>query len=122
MPRDPRAYLTDVIVACDAILEATRGLGFQEYLASRLVRSSVEREFMIVGEAMGALLRTMPEIETAVPQARRVVSFRHRLAHEYAFIDDELVWVVAERQVAPLRDACAELLARMDAERPDIGA
>lgn len=121
MPRDPRAYLADVIAACDAILDATQGLGFEDYRATRLVRSSVEREFMIIGEAVGTLLPILPELEAAIPQPRRIVAFRHRLAHEYAFIDDELVWVVVERQVTPLREACVVLLARVEDERSDTG-
>ncbi len=41
MPRDPRAYLEDIVEACQAISAATQGLGLPAYLASRLVRSAV---------------------------------------------------------------------------------
>ena len=43
MRRDPRAYRIDVVSACDAILDATREIGLETYLSSRLIRSSVER-------------------------------------------------------------------------------
>lgn len=54
MPRDERAYLADIVESCDAILFAVRGLDLAAYQNNRLVRSSVEREFIIVGEAMTA--------------------------------------------------------------------
>ena len=49
MPRDIRAYLSDIVDACRAIEAAVSGLDFAGYAASRLVRSSVEREFIIIG-------------------------------------------------------------------------
>ena len=62
MPRDQRAYLADILESCDAIKTATLNFNLQEYQRSRLVRSSVEREFIIIGEAMAALARIAPEI------------------------------------------------------------
>ena len=55
MPRDARAYLSDVIEACEAIASAVDGMTFEDYSKTRLVRSAVEREFTIVGEALQAL-------------------------------------------------------------------
>ena len=57
MPRDARAYLADVIESCDAITVAIRGLDLAGYQGNRLVRSSVEREFIIIGEAAAALIQ-----------------------------------------------------------------
>jgi uncharacterized protein with HEPN domain len=60
MPRDWRAYLADIVESCDAIESAVRGLDLAAYQGNRLVRSSVEREFIIVGEAITALSRLVP--------------------------------------------------------------
>ena len=57
MPRDARAYLADIIETCDAITVAIHGLDLVRYESNRLVRSSVEREFIISGEAIAALAR-----------------------------------------------------------------
>ena len=45
MPRDVRAYLTDVVESCDAITTALAGVDVEAYQTNRLVRSAVEREF-----------------------------------------------------------------------------
>ena len=58
MPRDVRAYLADILESCDAIIVAVKGVDLKTYEANRLIRSAVEREFTIIGEAMSALLRT----------------------------------------------------------------
>ena len=52
MKRDPRAFLSDVIEAGQAILQAVDGINLDDYCSSRLIRSSVEREFITIGEAL----------------------------------------------------------------------
>ena len=42
MRRDPRAFLSDVIEAGSAILEAVSTISFESYSENRLIRSSVE--------------------------------------------------------------------------------
>jgi len=91
MPRDIRAYLSDIVDACRAIEAAVSGLGFAGYAESRLIRSSVEREFIIIGEAIAALSHVSPSIIGAISNARRIVDFRNQLTHEYPTVDDALV-------------------------------
>jgi uncharacterized protein with HEPN domain len=110
MPRDQRAYLTDIVAACDAIATAVRGLDVAAYQANRLVRSSVEREFIIIGEAIAALSRVAPDTFGAITHARRIVDFRNQLTHEYPTVDDALVWAIVETDVPVLRRECAALL------------
>lgn len=43
MKRDPRAFLDDVIDAGSAIMQAVNGMSLNDYLNSRLIRSSIER-------------------------------------------------------------------------------
>jgi uncharacterized protein with HEPN domain len=110
MPRDQRAYLSDAVDSCDAIKTAIRNLDLKEYLTNRLVRSSVEREFIIIGEAMSALSRIAPETFGAITRARRIVDFRNQLTHEYATVDDALVWAIVQNDVPVLRRESAELI------------
>jgi uncharacterized protein with HEPN domain len=110
MPRDARAYLADMVDSCDAITVALEGVDLARYEANRLVRSSVEREFIIIGEAAGALARIAPRVFDSITKARRVVDFRNQLTHEYRAVDDALVWAIAERDVPVLRRECAALI------------
>jgi len=112
MPRDERAYLVDIVESCAAILFAVRGLDLAAYQDNRLVRSSVEREFIIIGEAMTALSRVAPEAFGSITHARRIVDFRNQLTHEYPTVDDALVWAIVVNDVPVLSQECARLLAR----------
>jgi uncharacterized protein with HEPN domain len=120
MPRDARAYLADIIDSCNAITVAVQDLDLAGYEGNRLVRSSVEREFIIIGEAAGALVRIAPEIFDAITRARRIVDFRNQLTPEYPTVDDALVWAIAERDVPVLRRECATLIQRV-APADDVG-
>jgi uncharacterized protein with HEPN domain len=111
MPRDERAYLVDIVESCAAILFAVRGLDLTAYQGNRLVRSSVEREFIIIGEAMAALSRAAPQTFVSITHARRIVDFRNQLTHEYPTVDDALVWALVERDVPVLHRECSALLA-----------
>jgi len=113
MPRDARAYLADIIESCDAITVAVRGLDLDEYENNRLVRSSVEREFIIIGEAAAALGRIAPEVFVAITRARRIVDFRNQLTHAYPTVDDAVVWAIVEHDVPVLRSECAALIQRV---------
>ena len=116
MPRDALAYLSDIIESCDAIAAALLGLDLDKYKHNRLVRSSVEREFIIIGEAISALSRVAPDVFAAVTRARRIVDFRNQLTHEYPTVDDGLVWAVADRDVRVLRNECSALITGIEAE------
>ena len=43
--RDFRLYLIDILESCNAILEFTKGLSFEEYSNDRKTCSAVIREF-----------------------------------------------------------------------------
>jgi len=110
MQRDERAYLNDILEACAAIERAVSGLDLAGYRADRLVRSAVEREFIIVGEAVAALSRLSPQTFARITRARRIVDFRNQLTHEYPTVDDAVVWLIADHDVPVLRAECSALL------------
>jgi uncharacterized protein with HEPN domain len=115
MQREPRAYLSDILESCDAIEAAVAGMEIDDYLSSRLVRSSVEREFTIIGEAVPALSHKAPDVFAAITGARRIVDFRNRLTHEYSTVDDELVWGLAKIDLQVLKGECETLLTQLGA-------
>ncbi len=114
MQREPRTYLADILESCDAIDAAIAGMQLADYLANRLVRSSVEREFTIIGEAVLALSHKAPDVFASITGARRIVDFRNRLTHEYPTVDDELVWGLAKVDLQVLRSECEALVSQLD--------
>ena len=113
MQREAPAYLRDVIEACDAIDSVLSGVEFDEYHATRMLRSSVEREFTIIGEAVAVLSRTEPQLFARITNGRRIVDFRNQLTHAYLQVDDRIVWLIARNDVPLLRAECEALLAEV---------
>jgi uncharacterized protein with HEPN domain len=115
MPRSSQAYPADIVESCEVIELALSGIDTESYLANRVIRSAVEREFMIIGEAVASLGRTIRE--SSVPAlaytSRLERDERKRIAHEYAAIDDEAVLRIAQHDVPILLDECRVLLAGM---------
>ena len=103
MQREAPAYLRDVVEACDAIDSVLSGVEFDEYHATRMLRSSVEREFTIIGEAISVLSRTEPQLFTRITNGRRIVDFRNQLTHAYLQVDDRIVWLIARNDVPLLK-------------------
>ena len=115
MKRDPRAFLADVIDAGDAIGEAVDGISLDDYCNSRLIRSAVERDFTIIGEALTQLSRRDPELFSEIERAPQIISFRNKLTHEYTVINHQLVWGVIQSDLAELIEHCRQLLQRLEA-------
>jgi uncharacterized protein with HEPN domain len=70
-----------------------------------MVRAAVERQFEIIGEALGQLAKLDPETAGRIGDHRRIIAFRNILVHGYAGVDDMLVWdMVATRLGDLLRD------------------
>jgi uncharacterized protein with HEPN domain len=113
MPRNSEAYLVDIIESCDTIEFALAGIDVEGYLSNRVIRSAVEREFIIIGEAVASLGRLEPDLASRITHARLIVGLRNRLAHEYAAVDDEAVLRIAQHDVPVLRDECRVLLSMM---------
>jgi uncharacterized protein with HEPN domain len=76
-------HLQDVLDACDAIVSVLSGVEFDEYHATRLLRSAVEREFTIIGEAVAVLSRLDAQLFSRLTHGRRIVDFRNQLTHAY---------------------------------------
>jgi uncharacterized protein with HEPN domain len=74
MPRDPRAWLADIVTACDLLIEFTRGKTFSDYTGDALLRSAVERQFEIVGEALRVALQHQPGLAADITDARAIIA------------------------------------------------
>ena len=109
MRRDPRSYLWDAVRAADLIVEFARGRTLDDYESDALLRSAVERQFMIIGEALSQLSRADAELAGRVPELGEIIGFRNILVHGYAIVDDEQVWHTID-DLAALRAALRGLV------------
>jgi uncharacterized protein with HEPN domain len=101
---NPRSIkrLEDAAEACAKIANFTRDHTFEEFLQSDLLRSAVERQLEIIGEALGLASREDPSVEGHVPELPRIVALRNRLIHGYDSVDPELVWDLVKTKAPSL--------------------
>ena len=109
MPRSVLAYLSDISGACEAIGRFLSGVDYAAYREAELTRSGVERQLILIGEAVNSLLRLEPTLAGRISHARLIVGSRNRLVHEYPQVDDEAVYSIVQHDAPVLRAECAAL-------------
>ena len=113
MQHDPRAWLWDVRQAADSIAAFVQGRSFADYAADLMLRSAVERQFEIAGEALSRLSREAPEIAAQLTDLRRAVAMRNALIHGYREIDNATVWQTIHEDLPTLCTEIEALLAEL---------
>ena len=102
MGTEAKKYLFDIARAAELVRTFTRGRTFEEFESDPMLRSAVERQFEIVGEALNRLSRIDPETASRIRDHRHIIAFRNILIHGYADIDHRLVWGVVESKLSVL--------------------
>jgi uncharacterized protein with HEPN domain len=110
MPRDLTAYLQDILDAAAAIADVMRGVSIEDYRNTRSIRSSVEREFIIIGAALRRIGDLDARLFASISNSRAIVDFRNLLAHDYGAIDDDSVFGIVYSDLIVLQAEVAELL------------
>ena len=114
-PRDVRVYLHDVVTAAAAIRSFIDGRSAADYRSDLLLRSAVERQFEILGEALSRALRADPDVAAGIPAVRGAIDFRNVIAHEYDALSPATVWDIARNELPALAKQVADDLERRDA-------
>ena len=102
--------LLDALNACRAIQSFMADRTFAEYEQNQMLRSAVERQFEIVGEALNQADMDNSELSNLIPDVRRIVGLRNRIIHGYDSVDDELLWQTIQTHVPQLAQRITELL------------
>ncbi len=99
----------DAMSACRAILDFTSSASFESYTYDLLLRSAVERQFEILGEALNHAYKLDLDIAQKLPDLPRIVGMRNRIIHGYDAVDDEIIWDAVQHYVPPLLKDLTEL-------------
>jgi uncharacterized protein with HEPN domain len=109
MTEKSKKYLSDVLMAIDLINQFTIDTtDFTIYDKDRKTQSAVERQLVIIGEALNKLKQNNPEIK--LENDKQIIGFRNRLVHAYDSIDNSIVWAIINRHLENLRKEIELLL------------
>lgn len=102
MDNEIKKYLFDIQESIDPI---QKYLGdkrdFKVYMADKMLRRAVEREFEIIGEAMSRIEKLDSTIE--ISGKRQIISMRNRVIHGYDKIDNVIIWGTIVRHLPILK-------------------
>jgi uncharacterized protein with HEPN domain len=116
MERKSPKLLEDIRDAVAFVRQAVAGKNLDDYRRERLLRQAVERNFEVIGEAVGRLAKLDPATAARIDQHQRIISFRNLLIHGYDLIDDAQVWDVIQSDLPILEAQVTSLLGQVDAE------
>jgi uncharacterized protein with HEPN domain len=102
LPHETKKYFFDIAEASDLIVQFTSGKSLADYQNDPLLRSGVERQFEIIGEALNQAIQHDPSVVKLISNSSRIISFRNRLIHGYSTVADNVVWGVLETNLPVL--------------------
>ena len=109
MRLEAQKYLFDIERAAGLVAQFTAGREFVDCEQEDMLRSAVERQFEVIGEALAQLSKLDSVLASRITGYRRIIAFRNILIHGYAEVDSRLVWDVIETNLVTLRREVAEL-------------
>ena len=110
MKLEARKYLYDMQRAAELLRTFTRGKTLADYVNDAMLRSAVERQFEIIGEAMTSFAKVDGTTANRISHYQRIIAFRNVLIHGYADVDDRLVWDVLQTHLSTLRREIQDLV------------
>ena len=102
MKLEARKYLHDIQCAAGLLAEFAHGKTFADYEGDAMLRSAMERQFEIIGEAMAQLAKVDEQVACRITHYQRIIAFRNVLIHRYSTVDDRLVWDVFKSNLPSL--------------------
>lgn len=85
-------HLHDALQAVRLALRFMESRSLGEYGDDALVRSAVERQVEIVGEACRRALNDEPVLRERLPESALAIAVRNRIAHGYDSVDSAVVF------------------------------
>ncbi len=110
MRLEAKKHLEDIRQAAELILQFTAGKTQQHYSTDAMLRSGVERQFEIIGEALNRLSKDNSAAASRIGEYRRIIAFRNVLIHGYDIVDDFVVWEVVQDDLPKLHTEVQALL------------
>lgn len=106
-----RKYLDDMLERARYLVELSTVRNLRDLESDRVLRSCVERELMVLGEALYLLHGDTPEIAEEIDAWRDIIAMRHKLVHGYSTVAPSILRDVIVNELPPLIVKLDELVA-----------
>ncbi|MDH5511509.1 MAG: DUF86 domain-containing protein [Nitrospinota bacterium] len=114
MPHDPEKYIYDALQAARLIARFIEGKSYEDYSSDTLLRSGVERQLIIIGEALNRLSKLAPGMVADIQGHSKIIGFRNIAVHGYDIIENETVWGIVKSHLPQLHEQLETMLNDLD--------
>ena len=108
-PLKDKNRLKHIISAIDIILERASTLTLEELTADRMLFGGIVYHTMIIGEAAYKLSHEFVTNHPETPWVK-IADMRHHLVHGYYQVDAQIIWLVIQNNLRPLREQVSRYL------------
>jgi len=100
--KEDSVYLNHILESIQNILEDTRGVSADEFLANRMMKQSVTRNIEIIGEAVKMVSEELRSKNKDIPW-QKIARTRDMLIHHYFDVDDLELWKIVVDDLPKLK-------------------
>jgi uncharacterized protein with HEPN domain len=118
MPRIHRLYLEDIVSAAQKIQHYVEGFEYEALIADALRVDAIERNFIIIGEAVKNIPEEIREQATQIPW-REIGRFRDMAVHHYFALNWKIIWDMIQIHLPVLIQEIESLLKKLPPEDTD---
>ena len=108
-----RDLLSDIVRSIDEINEFSAGLNiedFKQYLSNKMMRRAIERDLIIIGEAMHDIVKVDHTRVMRIKNSKRVIELRNDVVHSYDDLANEKIWQFIWTELPYLRKEVSHIL------------
>ena len=105
-----RNHLWDIRNAANLIVDNSAEITFEQYEENEMLRSAVERQFEIIGEATRRLANDDQSVAEKITGYQTIIGLRNRIAHEYDNIANQTIWNIIQNNLPTLLAEVTTLL------------
>ncbi len=108
-----RLYLQQMLESAEKAQEFLADITKEEYAEDEVLRLAVAHLVQIIGEAARSV---SPEFQASHPKLpwKPIMGMRHRIVHQYAELDDDIVWQTVMEDLPPLITTLKQFLNEME--------
>jgi uncharacterized protein with HEPN domain len=104
-------FLYDIKLSIEKIENYVQNKDIDAYSNDGMLKDAVERNFLIIGEAMNHIIKINPNIK--ITSTIEIIGMRNRIVHGYDMVSNVAVWDAIQNHIPILKQEINKLLEKI---------
>jgi uncharacterized protein with HEPN domain len=101
MEKDDFVYVGHMLDMSRKALDLVQGRSREEFERNEALALALTHLLQVIGEAARKVSKPFAEQNPGIPW-RAIIGMRHKVVHDYLYVDRDIVWDVATKNLEPL--------------------